>query len=120
MADVFVPAHGEVLVWMWPDTDAEEGELPYFLDMVPVVAWRICAAGPGVNETWGEPVLPRDAQLPTEASGVCMMALLMPTGKLYSLDGDQQCDSVEEFTDRWREFYEVKMRARIERATETP
>ena len=59
-----VPAHGEIMIWVYPDEYAEDGEEPFLLKQCPVVAWRVHAAGERAGEIWGEPVLPKDCELP--------------------------------------------------------
>lgn len=98
-----VPAHGEVLVWMWPNDDAEpDDDEPYFLNRCPIVAWRVVTQD---GETWGEPVLPRQAELPERPNGGLMTGILMPGGQVFSTDGDAWHDSVAAFEARWKKFY---------------
>jgi hypothetical protein len=96
-----VPAHGEIMIWVYPDEDAEDGEEPFFLKQCPVVAWRVPA-----GEIWGEPVLPANCKLPE--CETCFTALLMPNGTVYDADGSERFDSAEAFADRWRRFFEVR------------
>ena len=105
-----VPANGEVLIWIYPDYDVEDGEDPYFLNQCPIVAWRIVDAGEGMNEIWGEPVLPAHAEIPEVSSADIIKAYLLPSGKVYTSDGSEQFDSIGWFTTRWRQFYDVRIR----------
>lgn len=108
-----VPASGEVLVVMYPDYGVEhDDEEPYFLHLFPVAAWRIVDAGPAEREIWAEPILTAEADMPSEDAGTVITAYLLPNGKIYSSDGADQADSIEEFAERWRNFYAVKVRQR--------